>query len=235
MKDNRFIELVNLYIDRQITANEAADLEAEMQANPGRRAIYREYCKMHRATTLVYESFRTDAGAQESKQGASRASIAPFETPHRKRRAHWSYYAGGLVAACIAIVFVSRNSSVQIDNGSVTAFSLKPPAASVAVIAAPAVAKATVATPVVIASTPRVTAPAPAAEKDYAAMLTSLRREEQRAFANGQIQSSHLSSLFEDGVFDSRQELSGSSQRIFRAKQAATQQTAEFTAFQFQR
>ncbi|MFA5112314.1 MAG: hypothetical protein WC443_12960, partial [Desulfobaccales bacterium] len=105
MKDNRFIDLVNLYIDRQITAAETAELEAEIQSNPRHRAIYRQYCQMHRATTLVYESFRAGAPAQEAAAGEG--TIARFE---RDRRAHWGYYAGGLAAAaCLALVFAQLN------------------------------------------------------------------------------------------------------------------------------
>jgi hypothetical protein len=69
------------------------------------------------------------------------------------------------------------------------------------------------------------------ADQDFAAMLAAMRREDQRAFANGQIQPSRTTSLFEDGVFDSQP--AGSS-RIFRNKPATSQQ-AEFAAFQFQR
>jgi hypothetical protein len=69
------------------------------------------------------------------------------------------------------------------------------------------------------------------ADQDYAAMLAAMRKDDQRAFASGQIQPSRTTSLFEDGVFDSQP--SGSS-RIFRNKPAASQQ-AEFAAFQFQR
>ena len=61
MKDNRFIELLNLYVDRQISPAETAELEAEIQSSPRRQKIYREYCQMHRATKLVYESFRHSA------------------------------------------------------------------------------------------------------------------------------------------------------------------------------
>jgi hypothetical protein len=39
MKDNRFIELLNLYIDRQITAEETAELESEIQNSPQRQAV----------------------------------------------------------------------------------------------------------------------------------------------------------------------------------------------------
>ena len=53
MKDSRFIELLNLYVDREITPAEAAELEAEVQANEQRRRVYNQYCRIDRACTVV--------------------------------------------------------------------------------------------------------------------------------------------------------------------------------------
>ena len=50
MKESRFIELVNLYVDRQISTAETAELEAEIQVSPRHRKIYQQYCHMQRAT-----------------------------------------------------------------------------------------------------------------------------------------------------------------------------------------
>ena len=79
MKDHRFIELVNLYVDRQITATETAELEAEMQGNPRRRAIYRQYCQLHSATKQVYDSFRANA-----------AELPTLQTVRAGRSRRWS-------------------------------------------------------------------------------------------------------------------------------------------------
>ena len=111
MKDHRFIELVNLYIDRQISAAETADLEAEIQANPRRRAIYHQYCQINRAATLVYESFRTDAPGQENVLAKGKATIARIQHSGHQPRARWAYYAGGLAAACVALVLVRLGST----------------------------------------------------------------------------------------------------------------------------
>ena len=229
MKDNRFIELVNLYIDRQITGEEMETLEAEMQANPRRRAIYRQYCQMHRATTLVYESFRSEDSEQPVEKIGAEAKIARFE-PHYGRRKHWTYYATGLAAACVALAFArvsfSNNSSGQ---NSVALTQARQIAAATA--AQSTVAAAPVATSSAPAKAVAIRANTLVAEQDYAAMLAAMRRDDQRAFASGQIQPSRTTSLFEDGVFDSQP--AGSS-RIFRNKQSGSQQ-AEFAAFQFQR
>ena len=226
MKDQRFIELVNLYIDRQITLSEAAELESEIQGNPSRRAIYRQYCQMHQATRQVYESFRAPAAGQESAHAVNRSVVTRFETEESQPRSRWGYYAAGLAAACLALVFVRLN----------------PPPATAANLMAnmgnPAPAKAVVAPLVSLAAVPMTVAPAtrrsPAPETDYAALLATMRQEDQRAVASGQIQSSRVPSLFDDGIFDAQQILPANSQRVFRGKQTPVQQT-EFTAWQFQR
>jgi anti-sigma factor RsiW len=229
MKDNRFIELVNLYIDRQISAEETAELEAEIQASPQRRAVYREYCQLHSATKQVYANFRDNAEPQP-RVPSGRVITGEFA---RRSRLSWIHYVGGLAAAaCLAVVFVRYNPGSESATGGL-AHSPTAPAVQVATITPPA--------PVASESL----APAPAAtlvslkdhlsaEPDYAAMLAALRREEQRAYANGAIQSSRLPSLFDDGVFDAREFAPANNHRTFRGKQAPAQQ-AEFTAFQFQR
>ncbi len=232
MKDNHFIELVNLYIDRQISGDEMELLEAEMQADPRRRAIYRQYCQMHRATTLVYESFRSEDGALPEDKLKTQVNIARFE-PQSGRRKHWTYYATGLAAACVALAFAkvtfSHNAASQSQTVAVKTTAVQPVAVvqSLPVSSQPVVAVMEQSKPVAVAarSTSLV------ADQDYAVMLAAMRKEDQRAFASGQIQPSRTTSLFEDGVFDSQP--AGSS-RIFRSKPAASQQ-AEFAAFQFQR
>ena len=61
MKESRFIELINLYIDRQIGPEEAAELESEIARSPAHRRTYLQYCRMHRACTLLFENFRAPA------------------------------------------------------------------------------------------------------------------------------------------------------------------------------
>jgi hypothetical protein len=57
MKDSEFIELLNLYLDHEISADNAARLEAEVQGNPERRRVYRQYCRMQKACTLLANDF----------------------------------------------------------------------------------------------------------------------------------------------------------------------------------
>ncbi len=223
MKDTRFIELVNLYIDRQIEPADAAELEAVIQTDPGRRKIYNEYCRMHRATKLVYESFRTHA-AQPAGAGKLPGTVEDFEV-RRPRRFGWIVATAGLAAAaCFAFVVV-RQSAVQ-------------PAGSATAPQAVAVQKTTPA-PVAVVTAPAASiepAKVPVREADYAALLASMRREDQRAFALNQSASLQTVPLFDDGVFGPNRNVLNGSVRVFSNKtQVDSRPPSEFTAFQFQR
>ena len=109
MKDNEFIELLNLYLDHEISAENAARLESEVQRDPARRRIYHDYCRLHKACTLL----------------AADATIeAPAVTEFASARRSWfsNIYAGaGLMAAaaCAAFVFFNR-APVSNDGTALT-------------------------------------------------------------------------------------------------------------------
>jgi anti-sigma factor RsiW len=221
MRDSRFIELVNLYIDRQITAEETAELEAEMQDNPRRRAVYRQYCQLHSATKQVYDRFRANAADPQAAAPAGQARIAAFEG---RPRSNWIHYVGGLVAAaCLAMVFVRYNSSSPPPADLQAGAEPKPAAqvATVSVVAAPAPSLISLRSPTAV-------------QPDYTALLATLRQDESRSFSSTENQSNPLPSLFDDGVFEVRPARPANGQRIFRGKQTPAP-AAEFTAFQFQR
>lgn len=231
MKDHRFIELLNLYIDRQITVAETTELEAEIQQSPDRQAVYRQYCQIHSATKLVYESFRANAAGQPSLQPARQGEIELFET--KRGHGRFVHYAGGLAAAaCLALVFVRYNTTP--GDGEPVAIAqteVRPALPPVAPAVVTAVPPQTI-EPVIGLVSLRNSA---TATPDYAAMLAALReQDEERAFANGLLQSNRAQSLFDDGVFNSNRMTPASDPRIHRNRLTPTQQ-AEFSAFQFQR
>ena len=117
MKDSEFIELLNLYLDHEISAADAARLEAEVQANPTRRRRYEQYCRMQKACKLVVAEYEA---AQEAA-GDSDRKVVPFDpaaiaaAAAQPRRASGLYTIGtfAAVAACIAIIFVGRSRQQQ--------------------------------------------------------------------------------------------------------------------------
>ncbi|HLP26508.1 MAG TPA: hypothetical protein VK477_12575 [Acidobacteriota bacterium] len=230
MKDSRFTELVNLYIDRQISPDEQAELELEIQSNPRRRQVYLQYCRMHRATKLVYESFRaqTEQPGQPARQPAT---IAHIQGRIRQRRLRWAYAASGLAAAaCVAFVVMRSNlTDASSASPDLAAARTTPAAPAVAVAAQPAPAP-------VRQETPRQTelAAATLTPRDYTSILASLRQEEQSLLSlqNGS-GAPRLNSLFDDGVFDERAALQNRANNLPNRKNPRLQ--TEFTAFQFQR
>ncbi len=225
MNDTRFIELVNLYVDRQISPAEQAELELEIRSNPRRRQVYLQYCRMHRASKLVYESFRAQAGDQPATPAPQPASIASIAARARQRRARWYYAAGGLAAAaCVAFVFATG----YLRPGAQPALA-STPAAPVAIAAlqpAPA--------PVQPVATPAVSIAArDSSERDLSALLASLRTEQER-ITSAQGQPVNFS-LFDDGVFDSRATVPLRTQPVITPRRNQQRANTEFTAFQFQR
>lgn len=138
MKETRFIELLNLYVDQQLTAAEATELEAELQSNPSRRKTYQQYCRMQKACAMLFEH---DRQAAPSSAKLSRAlaqadrKVVAFPAPRRLwlQRGLW---AGGFAAAaaCAVFVFVHRPVSSKSD----VAAEVQAPAVSVAAVEAPA-------------------------------------------------------------------------------------------------
>jgi hypothetical protein len=229
MKENRFIELVNLYIDRQISPAEHAELELEIQSNPARRQVYLEYCRMHRATKLVYESFRANAEGQPAP-ARQPASIAHIADRARRRRANWRFAAAGLAAAaCVTLVFALRGPSASDGQVSLAAAQTQPAASALASAdrAPRAVAPIAEPAPALGLAAVRHTLD----ESEYAMTVAALRAQQERLL-NAQSQRPALS-LFEDGVFEpttgtGRVTPQSNPRRPNRAQ-------TEFTAFQFQR
>jgi anti-sigma factor RsiW len=105
MKDSEFIQLLNLYLDHEISAADAVRLEAEVQSNPARRRIYQDYCRMQKACKVLAADFKTEPEiATEKKVVAFNPAAA------RASRSASLYTLGGFAAAaaCVAIIFVGR-------------------------------------------------------------------------------------------------------------------------------
>ena len=123
MKDSEFIELLNLYLDHEISPEDAKRLEAEVASDPRRRKTYVQYCRIHKACVVIME-----------ERVASRREEA--EIAGSADRAWWasgSLWLGGLAAAAaVAIVFAGYR-----PNGSAPLAKL--PDARVAQAAAPAI------------------------------------------------------------------------------------------------
>jgi hypothetical protein len=159
MKDSEFIELLNLYLDHEISAADAARLETEVQSSPARHQVYLQYCRMQKACTVLAKDFAIQSAAAE----ADGRKIVAFEPQSR----NWGpslWAAGGLVAAaaCVALVFVTRAPAPTASSDSLA-------------VAAPAVVSASV-TPA--ATFTSGTSPNPAAQIARMVALPMPRRSD---------------------------------------------------------
>jgi anti-sigma factor RsiW len=146
MNDPRFIELLNLYVDQQLTATEATELETELQHNPESRRTYQQYCRMQKACTQLFEQERQAAPAT-SKLSRALADADRKVVEFPEQRTLWrqrGVFAAGLsaMAACIAFVLV-RQVPVSVSPSVAS----MPGKATVAVVEQPAPAIQTVAIP----------------------------------------------------------------------------------------
>lgn len=232
MKDERFIELVNLYIDRQISPVETAELEAELQADPQRRRVYQQYCRMHRATQLVYDSFRQEAGREAPQPARQGGTLVRLEGA-RQRRQRWLVAAGGMAAAACVGLLLSRFVLPAPETAPVPAARVAEPAPA-AVRPAPTIASVPIGPAAAPASYSLVSLRNPLAlESDFQAAIAARRLEEaQRALST----LTTGRSLFDDEVFGAQPLLPEPNPRTYRTRRGAPAQPAtEFTAFQFQR
>lgn len=91
MTHHKFIELLNLYLDHEISMEDAAALEAEVQRDRRRMAIYRQYCQMQRGCVKLAAAFAADP----ARQGKAN----PFARSQHRALSGWMYGAAA-VAAC---------------------------------------------------------------------------------------------------------------------------------------
>ncbi len=151
MKEKKFLEQLNLYLDGVIDPAGAAELEQEILANPARRRIYNDYCRIHRATKLVYEHFRAAGAAHaaeplpSTRSGSSAASATGTHALDGRTGGRAAFrpfrvavFATGLAAACAVGVFVGTHSLAPRHAQK----NVPAPASAVAADSQPAPAKA---------------------------------------------------------------------------------------------
>lgn len=116
MNESRYIELLNLYVDHQLSPAEASELEAEIARNPERRKTYQQYCRMQKACTVLFESEKSHAPESKKLSDALRDAdrkIVGF--PAERSGSRWLYYSAGVaaMAACATFVVVHFKSSPE--------------------------------------------------------------------------------------------------------------------------
>jgi hypothetical protein len=96
MNKERFIELLNLYLDDEISSWDLSDLMEETRRNPERQKVFLDYCRIHKACSLLGDSFEARRSKRSFKQVA--------------------YAVGGLAAAFTLLGMAGRNLLPMLDG-----------------------------------------------------------------------------------------------------------------------
>jgi len=116
MIKDKFIELLNLYIDGEIDPSESVLLETEVANNSEYRKIYNQYCRIHRASCLLGEQFKETTSVYEERDPVVQIrKSSSWAYKFRKI----SYPLGGIAAALIVAVTVPsmlRNDQSGIEG-----------------------------------------------------------------------------------------------------------------------
>ena len=135
MNDRKFLDLLNLYLDGEIAPEDRAAFEYEVCTNPDRHRVYSEYCRIHRATRIVCERFRSPE-VEAASEGAVHAvrsavgggNITPFFGARKNGRRNLARAAVWAAAAAACAVAAATFLIVQTPE--------EPAAGSAAILAA---------------------------------------------------------------------------------------------------
>ena len=96
MRDSEFIALLNLYLDHEISPEDTARLESEVARDPRRREVYRQYCRMQKACSVIGQEFAETEARQDV--------VAEALAPRCSAGVPAALWLGGLAAAGFAVV-----------------------------------------------------------------------------------------------------------------------------------
>lgn len=128
MNDERFIEMLNLYIDRELSGAEIHEIEEAIAQSPERQKIYAQYCRIERATQHLLNETDVPQPRIAELVAAARTDdntveFAPAPSPAKNRWLGWGTSVASIAAACVALVFVALQSPDEPVSGGLAASS----------------------------------------------------------------------------------------------------------------
>jgi len=155
ISDKKFIELLNLYLDHEISTDEVRTLEAEILRNPARHTLYRQYCAMHKGCLELASTFAPQSEVAASRNASAACKVVRHreDPPAAREKFGWGAWVGGLglAAACGALVFfVFSHKHRGGENGAGSMDTFAP-----ALLAVPLATPLNIPAPSPVASAPR--------------------------------------------------------------------------------
>lgn len=113
MNEAKFSELVNLYVDQEISAQELHCLQQELSLSPARQREFDARCRLHRAMRL--------AMAADARTTDKRCDLSRQQTARANRLIAWIAGSGvalGLSFAVLLLSLMAWQSLLEPDNSS---------------------------------------------------------------------------------------------------------------------
>ncbi|MDR1280334.1 MAG: hypothetical protein LBK99_05885 [Opitutaceae bacterium] len=124
MNDTRFKQLLNLYLDNEITPGEAAELEEAITHDAHRRQTYHNYRTLHRGCSALFEKTCAHAPATHALARALRDAERRIEHPAaataaiRQRRSWWATCGSATAIAASLALVVARMQSPDLAKAN---------------------------------------------------------------------------------------------------------------------
>jgi hypothetical protein len=165
MSDQRFKELLNLYLDHRLSDAEAGELEQCLRADARRRKVLRDYSLIEAGCSELFTRAASQAPSSAALCRSLRTVEARMARADSRDSAAWSWrewsagwgLAGAGLAACAAVFVIVRSGGADgVKPVAVAATSTPPAAVRLAEPVSVAPAPATVSVPAVAAVVERV-------------------------------------------------------------------------------
>lgn len=127
MNKERFTELLNLYLDDEISPGDLSNLMEETRRDPDRQKMFLDYCRIHKACSLLGDSLESRRSKRTFKQVA--------------------YAVGGLAAAFALLGMAGRNLLPMLNGPTVQPSMVESGTSSGNTLFFPEIASSEVATP----------------------------------------------------------------------------------------
>jgi anti-sigma factor RsiW len=117
MNERRFLELLNLYLDHQISNDEAVELETAVHGSPERRRTYEEYCKLQRACSELGTNARfaaTSAPRLARSLEDVELKLTTKRKPYLLQPIYFGSFASLALAACVAVIMLANRPIPQV-------------------------------------------------------------------------------------------------------------------------
>lgn len=128
MNDRRFKELLNLFLDHELSEEDARELEAEVRRDPVRRQVYESYCRMQKGCTLLFQGERLRTPERPVLARAIAEARRKVEQPEPVAfwGRGWSYAAAAVAMVALVGVVIHYGPPAQDGNGGEFAVTTTP-------------------------------------------------------------------------------------------------------------